>query len=405
MIELRECQKQAVRQMKNGCILNGGVGSGKSRTALAYYYICHGGNLDSKEYTKMKQPKDLYIITTARKRDELDWEKEMLQFMLSTHDDCKIYDHKVVVDSWNNIRKYIDVRNAFFIFDEDKVTGKGAWVKAFLKISHYNDWILLSATPGDKYEDYIPVFIANGFFKTRSEFMKNHCIVRYNPNANYPIIDRYINTARLDRLRRKLLVDIPIERHTVQHHENIWCNYDVEKYKELMKGRWNPYEDKPIENISELCYMLRRVGNEDQSRQVALLELLEKHNRAIIFYNFDYELEILHTVCDNLDGFEVGEWNGHMHQPVPDGENWVYFVQYNAGSEAWNCTRCDTIIFYSQTYSYKTLIQSCGRIDRMDTLYTDLYYYHLKCRSKIDLAIDKNLSKKKKFNEKKFIYG
>lgn len=405
MIELRAGQRLAVEQMKNGCILNGDVGSGKTRTALAYYYICHGGDLDSKEYVRMENPKDLYVITTAMKRDELDWQNEMIQFMISANDECKIYNHKVVVDSWNNINKYKDVRDAFFIFDEDRVTGKGAWVKAFLKISHYNDWILLSATPGDNYEDYVPVFIANGFFKNRNEFLNKHCIMKWIPNANYSVISKYINTARLDRLRRSLLVDIPIERHTVQHHEDIWCEYDSVKYRNILKERWNIYENKPIENISELCFLLRRIGNEDQSRQVALLEILEKHTRAIIFYNFDYELEILHNVCDYLNGFGVAERNGHMHQPIPDCDKWVYFVQYNAGSEAWNCTKCDTIIFFSQTYSYKTLFQACGRIDRMDTLYTDLYYFHLKSRSKIDIAIAKNLSNKKKFNEKKFVYG
>ena len=47
--------------------------------------------------------------------------------------------------------------------------------------------------------------------------------------------------------------------------------------------------------------------------------------------------------------------------------------------------------------------QSAGRIDRLNTPFTDLYYYHLKTRSGIDLAIAKALKEKRKFNESSFI--
>lgn len=398
-IELRDYQKDAVGRMQNGCILCGGVGSGKSRTALAYYYVQNGGELGTEEYYPMNDPpKDLYIITTARKRDTLEWDGEMLPFLLSIHTDCNLYSNKVVVDSWNNIKKYAEVRDAFFIFDEQRVVGAGTWVKAFLKITKTNGWILLSATPGDTWQDYIPVFVANGFYKNRSEFIREHVI--YSRFTKFPKIDRYVNTGRLVRLQNKILVNMDFQRPTVSHHEDIFVKYDVDKYKEVTKTRWNLYKNEPIQNASELCYVWRKIVNMDQSRQIALLEIIEKHPKAIIFYNFDYELELLKDI---FAGYEMAEWNGHKHQPVPTGDVWVYLVQYNAGAEGWNCITTDTIIFYSQNYSYKIMEQSAGRIDRMNTPYTDLYFYHLKSRSGIDLAISRALKDKKKFNEGRYV--
>lgn len=388
--------------MQNGCILCGGVGSGKSRTALAYYYKNNGGKLDTDEYVAMDDPPmDLYIITTARKRDTLEWESEMIPFLLSTKLENNLYSNKVIVDSWNNIKKYADVKQAFFIFDEQRVIGSGTWVKAFLKIANFNDWILLSATPGDTWMDYIPVFVANGFYKNRSDFTREHIV--YSRFSKYPKVDRYLNTGRLIRLRNKILINMDFKRETVSHHEDVYVKYDILKYKEAGKTRWDPYKDEPIINAAGLCYVWRKIVNTDQSRQVALLEILEKHPKAIIFYNFDYELDILKEVCI-YGNYEIAEWNGHKHQPVPDSsERWVYLVQYNAGAEGWNCIKTDTIIFFSQNYSYKIMAQSAGRIDRLNTPYTDLYYYHLKSRSGIDLAISKALSDKKKFNETRYV--
>lgn len=401
-IELRDYQKDAVDRMKNGCILCGGVGSGKSRTALAYYYVLNGGELNTDTYMPMNDPpKDLYIITTARKRDTLEWEQELIPFLLSTHPEHNLYCNKVTIDSWNNIKKYVGVTDAFFIFDEQRVVGSGTWVKAFLKITKANEWILLSATPGDSWVDYIPVFVANGFYKNRTEFNQEHVI--YSRFSKYPKIDRYVNTGRLIRLRNRILINMDFNRQTVAHHEDIYAKYDIAKYKEVGKTRWNPYKNEPIMNASELCYIWRRIVNSDQSRQVALLEILEKHPKAIIFYNFDYELDFLKEVCI-CNGYEIAEWNGHKHQPVPeDGEKWAYLVQYNAGAEGWNCIRTDTIIFFSQNYSYKIMAQSAGRIDRLNTPYTDLYYYHLKSRSGIDLAISQALRCKQKFNETRYV--
>lgn len=401
-IGLRDYQKSAIERMQNGCILCGGVGSGKSRTALGYYYVQNGGDIDSDEYVPMddNNVKDLYVITTARKRDTKEWEADMIPFLLSTNKDVNLYSNKVIVDSWNNIKKYENIKNAFFIFDEQRVVGSGTWVKAFLKIAKDNEWILLSATPGDTWQDYIPVFIANGFYKNRTEFTREHII--YKRFSKFPQIDRYINTGRLIRLRNKILINMDFRRKTVSHHEDIYTKYDISTYKDTMRNRWNPYKDKPVETASELCYLLRRIVNSDDSRQVAVCELFEKHPKLIIFYNFDYELEILKEISYG-DDVEIAEWNGHKHQPIPESTRWVYLVQYNAGCEGWNCVKTDTIIFYSQNYSYKVMAQAAGRTDRLNTPFSDLYYYHLKSRSGIDLAISKALDSKKKFNELRYV--
>lgn len=397
---LYDYQMDAVNRMTNGCILNGGVGSGKSRTALYYYFKEQGGSIDPDYKPMNERPRDLYIITTARKRDTLEWEGELVPFLLGVREDNNLYENKVVVDSWNNIKKYNNVYGAFFIFDEQRVVGYGAWTKSFLKIAKKNRWILLSATPGDTWSDYIPVFIANGFYRNKTEFNEEHVV--YSRFTKYPKIERYLNTGRLIKLRNSILVDMDFSRKTVAHHEDVYCTYDISKYKDVTRKRWDPYKDEPIEQASSLCYVLRKVVNTDEARQLKLLELVEKHPRVIIFYNFDYELDILKNTYYGED-FEIAEWNGHKHQPVPDTKKWVYLVQYTAGAEGWNCIKTDTIIFYSQNYSYKIMAQSCGRIDRLNTPFTDLYYYHLKSRSGIDLAISQALSKKKKFNESKWV--
>ena len=377
----------------------GGVGSGKSRTSLAYYYKEQGGRLGTKSYVDMKNPRDLYIITTARKRDTKEWEGELVPFLLTTNPEVAYHKNKVVVDSWNNIGKYKDVHGAFFIFDEQRVVGSGAWVKAFLNIARKNKWILLSATPGDTWSDYIPVFVANGFYKNKTEFIREHVI--YSRFTKYPKIDRFINTGRLIRLRNDILVTMDFKRQTVAHHEDVYCKYDVAKYKDVSKLRWDPYKNEPIINAAGLCYVWRKIVNTDDSRQVALLELFEKHPKMIIFYNFNHELDILKEVFGNV-ACEVAEWNGHTHQPIPEGRSWVYLVQYTAGAEGWNCITTDTIVFYSQNYSYKVMQQAAGRIDRLNTRFVDLYYYHLKSRSGIDLAISRARSQKRNFKEGKY---
>ena len=401
-LNLRNYQLDAIENLENGKILCGGVGSGKSRTSIGYYYKEQDGDLYSSEYVPMNDPpQDLYIITTARKRDTKEWEGELTPFLLSTNPEINSYENKVVVDSWNNIAKYKEVKNAFFIFDEQRVVGSGAWVKAFLKIAKANNWILLSATPGDTWMDYVPVFIANGFFKNKTDFTSNH-VIYSRVVTNFPKIDGYYNTGRLIRLRNKILVDMDFKRKTIAKHEDVFVDYDILTYKVAGRDRWDPYKNEPILNAGGLCYVWRKIVNSDISRQTALMELFEKHPKMIIFYNFDYELDILKTLFEETP-VDVAEWNGHKHQEIPDSDSWVYLVQYNAGAEGWNCIKTDTIVFFSENYSYKVMQQAAGRIDRLNTPFTDLYYYHLKSKSGIDLAIARALKEKKKFNETKFV--
>ena len=407
MVLLYDYQWDAIERLHNGSILCGGVGSGKSRTAIAYYFCKEcGGDLRGTEhgfdddYVPMTHPKNLYIITTARKRDTKEWEAELLPFCISSDEDSLYFgDMQVHVDSWNNIKKYVGVSNSFFIFDEQRVIGYGEWTKSFLKITAANRWILLSATPGDTWMDYMPVFIANGFYKNKTEFVTRHVV--YSRFAKFPQVDRYLDQARLWKLREKILVNMDYRRPTVAHHETIEVTYDRMLYKQVMASRWNIFKDTPITNAAELCYVARKIINSDSSRVEAILDLREDHPKTIIFYNYDYELDILRNI-DYGEGVQVSEWNGHKHEHIPQGDHWVYLVQYTAGAEGWNCIETDTIIFYSLSYSYKIMVQSAGRIDRMNTPFSDLYYYRLRSSCPLDLAISRALKKKQNFNESRF---
>lgn len=398
---LYDYQIEAINKMHNGSILCGKVGSGKSRTSLAYYFMEIGEGSVLNEYVPMCKAVNLYIITTARKRDTKEWEKELSPFLISVdHPDETIYpDLKVCIDSWNNIGKYVGIKDAFFIFDEQRVVGKGAWVKAFLKITKANRWILLSATPGDTWMDYVPVFIANGYFRNRTEFNEKHVI--FSHYTNFPQVSKYVNEGKLIRYRNDILVNMNYTKPTRAHHETIDVEYDRQKYKDIMITRWDIYKDKPVENPAELCYVLRKSVNSDESRINIILDLLKNHPKVIVFYNYDYELELLKNAQYEND-ISIAEWNGHKHQLIPKTDKWIYLVQYNAGAEGWNCIETDTIIFYSLSYSYKVMVQSAGRIDRMNTPFTDLYYYRLRSNSPIDIAISRALKKKQNFNENKF---
>lgn len=399
---LYDFQFDAVENAFIGSIFNGGTGSGKSRTGIYFYFKSQGGYYRGSNYIPMKNPKDLYIITTAAKRDKNEWEEELSLFRMSTNPKLNYYSNRIIVDSWNNIKKYTDLENMFIIFDEDKACGSGVWAKSFVKIAKKNDWIMLSATTGDQWMDYWAVFVANGFYKNKSEFIREHVI--YSRYSKYPKIEKYINTERLMRLRNKILIDMNVTRHTIPHHEDVYCNYDIKLYKDAVRNRWDPYRQEPIKQASELCYLLRKIVNSDESRQVKLLEILEDHPRVIIFYSYDYEREILLNLGYG-DDVEIAEWTGHKHQPIPESEKWVYLCNYQSGAEGFNCTSTNTIVFFSQTYSYKTLTQAVGRVDRLNTKFVDLYYYHLKSRSGIDLAISKALKEKRKFNETKWLYS
>lgn len=404
MIELRPEQLSAIDRMKNGCILCGGVGSGKSRTALGYYILkeCKG-ELPINGIGKIKEmedPRDLYIITTAKKRDSTEWIKECQPFQLNSDSMTSFSNVKVTVDSWNNIKKYQKVFGAFFIFDEQRVVGYGAWVKAFLDISRKNHWILLSATPGDTWSDYIPVFIANGFYKNKTEFITRHVV--YNRFVKFPQVEKYLDQGLLMKHRNEILVTMSDDRETERHYYYIPVSYNIGAYRTVVKDRWDPYEKKPIEHVGKFCYLARRIINSDPSRIEAVDEILNEHPKAIIFYNFDYELIILRDYCLHHD-LKCGEWNGHVHDECPKGDRWVYLVQYDAGCEGWNCITTDTMIFYSQSYSYRKTEQAAGRIDRINTPYKDLHYYKLRSTAAIDLAIYRSLCRKENFNESAFL--
>lgn len=386
--------------MHNGCVLTGGVGVGKTFTALLYYYTKVGNgvpNLPGLKFREMTTPKDIYVITTARKRDELDWNLEAAMFGIgreSGPDGIQIH-----VDSWNNISQYELVADAFFIFDENRIVGSGAWVKSFLKIARANQWIVLSATPGDVWLDYVPLFLAHGFFKNKSQFIENH--VEYSRFAKYPQVKRYHGEKKLEALRNRILVDMPYERHTVRHEHMVTVKYDEETYRRVTKDRWHVYEDRPLKDAGEMQIVMRRVVNSDISRWGELLKVYEKHPKLIVFYNFNYELDILRFNLDAL-GITYAEWNGSKHQPIPGTDSWIYLVQYTAGAEAWNCTDTNAIFFWSLNYSYKVWEQSKGRIDRLDTPFKDLYYYICRSTAKIDTNIWRALLTKKNFNERAY---
>lgn len=381
MISLMDHQKKALTKMHNGCILCGGVGSGKSLTAIAYYMEHYKG-------------KPLYIITTARKRDTAEWTGELFKFG-EDYFNCGL--DFVIVDSWNNIDKYKDVTDSFFIFDEQRVVGGGVWAKDFIKIAKANHWILLSATPGDNWMDYIAVFVANGYHKNRTEFLRRHVV--FDPYVTFPKVRKYVNVEYLIKCRDHCLVQMPFEKPAERHHRDIHCEYDENAYKIAKEARWNEDEDKPIENSSELCQVLRRISSSDESRLARVRDILRKRRKAIIFYNYNYELDILRQLSDE---YVVAEWNGQKHENIPEGDSWVYLVQYTAGAEGWNCVTTDCVIFYSESYSYKAMEQACGRIDRLNTPYKNLWYFHLRSDSSIDKAVERCLKMKKDFNEKAF---
>lgn len=381
MVELWPHQQEALKKLDNGKILWGDVGTGKSAVAARYYI-------------DREAPKDVYVITTAKKRDELDWDKEFVPYGVTRTVSTQ---GKLVIDSWNQIQKYKDVKDAFFIFDEQRLVGSGKWVQAFQRIAKANHWILLSATPGDTWMDYIPVFVANGFYKNRTEFKWEHVV--YNTHAKFPKVDRYLGVAKLVRHRNRILVEMPFVRHTERITTHKLVSYEPDVLQKVVKDRWNVFTEEPIQSLAELFYVMRKVVNADGSRFIAVRELLKKHPRLIVFYNFDYELEILRELSEDTT---VAEWNGHRHQPIPETDSWVYLVQYAAGSEGWNCTSTNAIVFYSPTYSYKHWHQAHGRIDRLNTPYKNLFYYVLKSDSVIENLILTSLSKKRSFNEKEF---
>ena len=403
MVELNPHQIKAMHALSNGKVLRADVGSGKSRIAIAYALLSVGGRFRINgrgEDRKPTSPRPLYIITTAKKRDTLEWEHELAQFAMMTGENGGWWDAPIVVDSWNNIKKYAKVYGGLFIFDEQKLVGSGAWVKAFYQIARKNQWVLLSATPGDGWQDYIPLFVANGWYRSKAEFLRTHAV--YNTYASYPKIDRWVDTVKLSEFKDRVLVEVDFARHTKRHMVTKVVEYDHDLFNTVRTLRWHPFENRPIQDAGELFRLMRRVANQDQSRLDTVRDLSESNPRLIIFYNFDYELEMLRGLAKSMNVTHA-EWNGHRHMPVPTSNKWLYLVQYTAGSEGWNCTSTDTVLFFSLTYSYKAFEQAMGRIDRMNTPYSDLYYFVLRGTSEIDQAIWRAIVRKKSFNERKYL--
>jgi hypothetical protein len=383
-MQLYPHQEDAVKRLANGKVLVGGVGTGKSLTAATYY-------------KRREAPRDVYVLTTAKKRDSLDWDKEFALYGVGKYANATT-EGVLTVDSWNNIGKYLDVKDAFFIFDEQRLVGAGHWVQSFLKITKKNRWILLTATPGDNWLDYIPVFVANGFYKNRTQFKHEH--VLYNSYSRYPKVERYLGVAKLYKHHREITVEMPFTLHTTRHERVVEVDYDQKQFDMVLKKRWHVYQDRPLRDVSELFIVMRKVVNTDPSRLEALKVLMDQHPKLVVFYNFDYELELLRGLLDDVP---CGEWNGHKHQPIPDTPHWLYFVQYSAGAEGWNCVETDSMVFYSLPYSYKLFHQAHGRIDRLDTPFANLFYYTLKSRSKIDFMIFRALEDKRSFNESRSV--
>lgn len=374
--KLRPAQRDAVDRMHDGCVLLGRTGSGKTMTALGYWLKVHA-------------QQDLYVVTTPAKRDAMEWEG----------DSAKLgqYLPPERVVSWNKIKDFEYLESAFVVFDEQRVSGSGKWVKSFLKIAKSNDWILLSATPGDVWIDWLPLFIANGFYRTRTQFTDRHVI--WDPHTRYPRIKRYIEEDRLERCQEAICVYLaspnPISR--MVHDELV--SYDSRKYAEVTRKRWNPFEVRPMMDAGELCRVQRRIVLENVCREEALERLLKGHPRALVFYSYNYELEAIKAVCERL-GRSYGQRNGHRHDPVPvSKEPWVYIVQYQS-ADAWNCISTNIAILYSLPYSWRQQEQAMGRIDRMNTPFDELHYYRLMTDSTIDNAILACLDRKETFNER-----
>lgn len=487
--KLHTHQREVIPRIHNGCILGGGVGTGKTITSLTYFVevICGG---DQHREKPMETPKDLVVITTAKVRGTRNWQDTAADLGLFEDPEFSYSRKRLIVDSWNNLGKYVEMKDAFFIFDEQRVVGSGAWVKNFLKVARNNQWILLSATPADSWMDYVPVFIANGFYRNRTHFIDDHVV--YSFHGKYRKIRGFYGVRHLERLRAQILVDMPYDRHTTRHIHEVPVEYDVEKFNRVWKARWNVYDDCPIVDVAEMYRLGRKVVNEDGRRQSKIEELLAKHPRLIVFYNFDYELFALREMSERINkalvgsimnahvvgtkpnkhsvyigrgsrwgnpfkigedgtreeviekyreyiraddelmiglrelvgrslvcwcapqdchgrilqelvmekfGVKTAELNGHKHEDVPEDERWLYLVQYTAGAEGWNCVETDAIAYHSLTYSHKQYEQSLGRIDRLNTPFTDLHYYVLKSDSKVDKQIWRALSNKKNFHE------
>lgn len=375
-VTFKDYQKRAINQMHNGCILCGGVGAGKSLTSLGYI-------------DKVYPSGTVYIITPARKRNTGEW-----------FDDIRKNDMdetRFVVDSWNNLSKYKDVKDAFFLFDEQKVSGKGTWAKSLIRIAKSNQWILLSATPGDTYDDYATVLIANGFVRNRTTWYDEYCVTKSQPF--FHIVD-HKNKDVIDMMIRRIFIkmDYQSDKKRIERVIPIQARSAGEE-KEILMTHKAPGAQMPFTTFAAAIAYVRMNCYDKSKKTEALRKIIEKHKKIIVFYNFLSEkLEIERAAIDA--NVTINFYNGQRHDPIPDTDEWVYGVQYNSGAEAWNCITTNAMVFYSPNYSYKTMEQAHGRIDRVNSPYECLYYYMLLNELNIDNKVMNALSSKKDFNEK-----
>ena len=407
-IILKPFQENCLERLSTGKVLAADTGAGKSIMSLAWYLSkeCasdeHSLKSGAKAWTLYHGSPDLYIITTPKKRDSEEWESDLSKFNLVKGRNSKeMGEVNIFIDSWNNIKKYTEIKNSVFIFDEQRAVGSGTWAKSFVKIAKQNHWIMLSATPGDTWSDWCPLMIAKGYYPNRTAFFNKHAV--YNPYVKYREIIRWDNTDELEYYRSKMLVTCRMEKKTTRHFEEVIADcsnkYEV---KRAYKERTNPKTGEPFKSASELCAYTRNIINTDPTRSAVGLKIIQMYDRIIIFYTLTDELEGIKWAC-NKAGRKMYFYNGEIHDQVPTGNNWAYIVQYTAGSEAWNCTTCNAMLFWDLTYSYKQFKQATGRIDRLNTPYSDLYYYAIRSYMPLDLAIRRALREKKDFNSRGFL--
>lgn len=404
-VNLRQFQHECVQALRSGKVLAAGVGAGKSIMAL-YWYVTKcctvrtSHNANGELFQIMPGSPDLVIITTAKKRDNHEWDDELYRYALHQGENSKKMGRvHVTIDSWNNITKYVDT-SAVFIFDEQRAIGSGAWSKAFVRIARRNPWVMLSATPADTWSDWCPIFVADGFYRNRTEFFRRHAV--YSRYTKYPRIDRWIDEDYLNRCRDRVLVTCEVPRETERVVHQLTCAYDKETVRKAMKTRWNPETEEPFLNATELCFYLRRVIDTDPTRLSYAAHVVRDHRKVIIFYTLRAELEQI-LKLEEVTGVPVYQYNGGRHDDLPQGNSWVYAVQFQAGSEGWNCTSCNTVLYWSLPYSYKQAEQAAGRIDRLDTSYKTLNYYIMRSFAPLDLGIIRALRNKENFNASGFL--
>ena len=112
-----------------------------------------------------------------------------------------------------------------------------------------------------------------------SQLIRSHVI--FNRFVKYPKVEAYIDTWKLTENRQKILVHMHYEKKTKHVIKLMYASYDESLYKFVSEKRWNVYTDKPIKNISELCYVWRKIVNDDKSREDIIGRIIEEKRKVI----------------------------------------------------------------------------------------------------------------------------